>query len=192
MSQPTAYAEPPIGPDGLLDIATVARRIGGSPEVRSSGIDLAALDAATPMAPVGPLGLPVAQPTPAPAAPEQPKVSDHDYEVFIPRAYTAQAACVVDALNKAGEDADLGDVSFFAVAKEEFVSGKLNIDPPSGGGADATGDLGLGRQSLLLKWALEGEYVTGVAGLPQAAIPLATVLNTLRTTPFRASCTRRS
>jgi hypothetical protein len=114
----------------------------------------------------------------------QPKVSDHDYEVFIPNAYVGQAACVVEALNIAGEDADLGDVSFFAVSKEEFISGKLNIDPPSGGGADVTGDLGLGRQSLLLKWALEGEYVNGIPELPPASVTLATVLNTLKTKPI--------
>jgi transglutaminase-like putative cysteine protease len=113
-----------------------------------------------------------------------PKVSDHDYEVLIPNAQMAGAACLVDALNTAGENADVGDVSFFVVSKEEFTTAKLNIDPPSGGGADVTGDLGLGRQSLLLKWALEGDYVTDVPGLPAPTPPLPVVLERLRTTPI--------
>lgn len=77
MQPTTQYAEPPIGPDGLLDITTIARRTIGNPEVVSSGIDLAALDAATPDAPRSPFGPAPAAPAPAPAAPGQPTASNH-------------------------------------------------------------------------------------------------------------------
>ena len=113
-----------------------------------------------------------------------PGVSDHDYEVLIPDGTQGDVACLVNALNTAGEAAKLGDVSFFVVSKQEFTGGLLNIDPPSGGGADITGDLGLGRQSLLLKWALEGAYVTGIAALTAAAPSLDAVLARLSATPI--------
>ena len=51
------------------------------------------------------------------------------------------------------------DISFFAVRKEHFDQAQLDVLPPEGAGADAMGDAGLGRQLLLLKWLLEGEYV---------------------------------
>jgi triacylglycerol esterase/lipase EstA (alpha/beta hydrolase family) len=52
------------------------------------------------------------------------------------------------------------DVTFFPMPKEEFETARLNLSPPvSDSGSDATGDLGLGRQQLLLKWLLEGQYV---------------------------------
>ncbi len=56
MTQPssTAFAEPPIGPDGLLDITMIARRVTDEPVTRRAPIDLAALDAATPAAPASP------------------------------------------------------------------------------------------------------------------------------------------
>jgi transglutaminase-like putative cysteine protease len=117
-----------------------------------------------------------------------PKVSDHDYELLIPNAHMQQnpqsVACLINAFKKAFDNSGLGDVSFFAVSKEEFTEGELNIDPPTSGGDDLTGDLGLGRQSLLLKWALEGEYVSGIAGLPPPVPSLDTVLEQLKTTPI--------
>ncbi|MFZ5863145.1 MAG: transglutaminase-like domain-containing protein [Nitrospirota bacterium] len=125
----------------------------------------------------------------------QPEVSDHDYEVFVPSAYmpgtdTSGAACLVNHLNKAGQDSELADVTFFPMSKEDFERGRLNVMPPVvPGGSDPTGDLGLGRQSLLLKWLLEGEYVTGIAGLSVPAVggqvrPLDAILEDLRTTPY--------
>ncbi len=69
MSQPssTTFAEPPVGADGLIDIFAVANRISGSPEVRPSGVDLAALDRDTPAA----ASSPFAQAAPAPVAAPQ-------------------------------------------------------------------------------------------------------------------------
>ena len=117
----------------------------------------------------------------------QPGLSDHDFEVFIPQAWFSRttpatdergnslnaAACVANRLNvqfrRDGEAVEiptatgrvvLEDVTFFPMAKEEFERATLNILPPAGtGGSDDIGDGGLGRQSLLLKWLLEGEYV---------------------------------
>jgi hypothetical protein len=128
----------------------------------------------------------------------QPGISDHDYEVFVPDALTRpQRSCLVGALNKvAAEDASnqaasgaltSGEVTFFAVPKSEFQNALLNVNPPSSdSGSDTLGDLGLGRQTLLLKWLLEGEYVT----LPPLARPgeagtlrLEAILEKLRTTP---------
>ena len=51
------------------------------------------------------------------------------------------------------------DVTFFPFRREDFESGRLNVLPPQSSGGDATGDLGLGRQQLLLLWLLGGEYV---------------------------------
>jgi hypothetical protein len=108
----------------------------------------------------------------------------------------------VEKLNEAAEDPnlELGAVSFFRVSLEEVFNGKLNIDPPTGGGSDVVGDVGLGRQTLLFKWALEGEWVTElvtkIAGdvIPDLRQPEVTVggqrvplldyvISTLRTTP---------
>ncbi len=64
MSQPssTAFAEPPIGPDGLLDITAIARRVADEPVAHRAPLNLAALDAATPAAPAGPFIQTAAQP----------------------------------------------------------------------------------------------------------------------------------
>lgn len=106
MSQPTgtAFAEPPIGPDGLIDVISIATRTTGEPAVRRAPLDLAALDAATPAAPVGPLGLPT-----SPSAPRQPQVSDH--QLLINEVATQgsaepgmpEGAVTVPLHNKAGE-----------------------------------------------------------------------------------------
>ena len=58
------------------------------------------------------------------------------------------------------------DVTFFPFRREDFESGKLNVLPPQSSGGDATGDLGLGRQQLLLLWLLGGEYVQVPAVAP--------------------------
>lgn len=67
----TTFAEPPVGPDGLIDITAIARRVDSAPAPQRAPLDLAALDAATPAAPTAPF----AQQTPV--QPEQPQVSDH-------------------------------------------------------------------------------------------------------------------
>jgi PKD repeat protein len=111
----------------------------------------------------------------------QPGVSDHDIEVLLPpqvpfKSENDPGFCLVGKLNGAFKDAttkapkaiELGDgrsvtfedVTFFAMAKADVESGRLPLDrPPDTGGSDAVGDMGLGRQQLLLKWVLEGEYV---------------------------------
>jgi PKD repeat protein len=104
-----------------------------------------------------------------------PGVSDHDFEVFVPKDLFATASqCVVKALSARFENANgsakpiavpggkvtFPDLTFFPVPKEGFETGVLDLLPPAGAGSDPTGDLGLGRQQLLLKWLLEGEYIT--------------------------------
>src|SRR6185436_14817843 len=101
-------------------------------------------------------------------------------EVFIPGAFhpgtdTSGAACVTKKLAEqfttpegAPIPIDLGngvtvsfkDITFFAVRREPFEQAKLDVLPPASSGTDAAGDVGLGRQQLLLKWLLEGEYVS--------------------------------
>jgi len=131
----------------------------------------------------------------------QPGLSDHDYEVLIPSSFfgasgaNSQATCVTDALSNAFTNADgtpkeidvggikmsFDDITFFPVNREAFDGAKLDVLPPNPSGGDATGDLGLGRQQLLLKWLLEGEYVS-VPGLRSHRESLDAVLSTLRTT----------
>jgi pimeloyl-ACP methyl ester carboxylesterase len=111
----------------------------------------------------------------------QPGISDHDIEVLLPPQVpfaneNDPGLCLVKVLNAAFKTAskeprpiDLGDgrppvvledVTFFPVSRTAFDSARLPIDrPPDTGGSDAVGDMGLGRQQLLLKWVLEGEYV---------------------------------
>ncbi len=107
----------------------------------------------------------------------QPGISDHDFEVMFPAGVPeATQTCVIKSLTDVFLDARTNDprpvplpggdeivfdeVSFFPILREEFEQARLNIDPPtSAGGTDVTGDIGLGRQQLLLKWLLEGEYV---------------------------------
>ena len=123
----------------------------------------------------------------------QPGLSDHDFEVFFPgftapnlrlgqTTLPPLVKCVIDTLNGQFTDShreprvisvDAGgqtfamqfdDVTFFPVPKHEFEHARLNVFAPvSDSGTDATGDLGLGRQQLLLKWLLEGKYIS-IAG----------------------------
>ncbi|MCU1382032.1 MAG: hypothetical protein JWL71_729, partial [Acidobacteria bacterium] len=131
----------------------------------------------------------------------QPGLSDHDYEVLIPASFFSAggagsaATCVTDALNGAFTNTDgtpkeidaggvkmsFDDITFFAVSRSGFDAAKLDVLPPKSSGGDITGDLGLGRQQLLLKWLLEGEYVT-VPGYEVGGKSLDLVLSTLRTT----------
>jgi len=58
-----------------------------------------------------------------------------------------------------GKPIKFEDISFFPVRKEKFLAAQLDVEPPASAGSDPYGDLGLGRQQLLLKWLLEGEYI---------------------------------
>ena len=127
----------------------------------------------------------------------QPGLSDHDFEVFVANpAAPGVKTCIdklteqfFDPVTKAPKEITLStggtitfeDVTFFPVSKTEFESAKLNIDRPTGsGGSDNVGDIGLGRQQLLLKWLLEGEYIN-VPGMLATGKPLEEILTTLRT-----------
>ncbi|HET7694175.1 MAG TPA: PKD domain-containing protein [Vicinamibacterales bacterium] len=126
----------------------------------------------------------------------QPGVSDHDFEVFIPAAHAAAGACTVKALTDVfidprtseprpiavgdGSRIAFEDITFFPVARELFETARFDVKPPSSGGSDAVGDMGLGRRSLLLKWLLEGAYVTGVPGFTLEGRSLDLILNDLK------------
>ena len=126
----------------------------------------------------------------------QPGVSDHDFEVFFPAAVAASAQkCVIDKLQEQftdpltkeprpitvnGSKVEFEDITFFPVSKDAFESAKLGVLPPSSSGSDAVGDAGLGRQQLLLKWLLEGQYVTVPQLAPNPA-PLESILTKLTT-----------
>jgi hypothetical protein len=128
----------------------------------------------------------------------QPGLSDHDFEVFVPAGISGDAqACVTDTLNGRFRDpatdtprritlpdgsvVQFDDITFFPVSRERFESARLDVLPPVSGGSDPTGDLGLGRQQLLLKWLLEGEYVD-VPGYSLAGRDLEEILATLTAT----------
>ncbi|MCU0255685.1 MAG: Ig-like domain-containing protein, partial [Vicinamibacterales bacterium] len=138
------------------------------------------------------------KPDPASACGEnyQPGVSDHDFEVFFTDTSQPAIDQCIDALTAqfidpvTGEPKDIAlssggtmrfeDISFFPMPKAEFEAARLNIEPPRNSrGTDTTGDLGLGRQQLLLKWLLEGEYID-VPGSPVFGRPLAEILEILK------------
>lgn len=134
----------------------------------------------------------------------QPGLSDHDYEVFVPDADfdtpvagETLAACTVRELNNVFRDPKTGDskeiavptggkmrfddITFFPEVRERFETARFDVEPPTSGGSDAIGDMGLGRRSLLLKWLLEGAYVTGVPGYNVAGRSLDSILEDLKT-----------
>lgn len=58
----------------------------------------------------------------------------------------------------------LPDTSFFPERREHFMFGRLHLQRPPEFGADPIGDAGMGRQMLLMKWLLEGAFVTATDG----------------------------
>ncbi len=58
----------------------------------------------------------------------------------------------------------LPDTSFFPERREHFMFGRLHLQRPPEFGDDPIGDGGTGRQLLMLKWLLEGAYVTASDG----------------------------
>lgn len=54
----------------------------------------------------------------------------------------------------------LPDTSFFPERREHFVFGRLHLQRPPDFGDDPIGDAGTGRQMLMMKWLLEGAFVT--------------------------------
>jgi hypothetical protein len=114
----------------------------------------------------------------------QPGLSDHDLEFFVPQALVVQTQRALDDFRKK-PDSDLnafGDLSTFAMSKEAFEAAELLNGTPLYKTGDTTGDLGMGRQTLLLLWILEGEYVPGYAG-PDLSQLLSKLKNKPQTDP---------
>jgi hypothetical protein len=65
----------------------------------------------------------------------------------------------------------LPDVSFFPFRAEHFEYGVMSLERPPPFGDDPIGDAGMGRALLLLKWVLEGAYVTFDSGGLNADAP---------------------
>ena len=118
-----------------------------------------------------------ANPLEACGATYQPGLSDHDYEVLFPASVPdGIQSCTVKTLSGRftddegnhkvitiqpdGSTISFDDITFFRFSREDFANAKLNVQPPPASTpGDATGDIGLGRQQLLLLWLLGGEYV---------------------------------
>ena len=96
-----------------------------------------------------------------------PGVSDHDFEIFLPAHFVRRGQGVLDDFVANPPTADyarlmksLDDFSLFVMPSEPFNSGVLLSSPPMNKEGDTAGDLGLGRQSLLLLWLLTtGDYI---------------------------------
>ncbi|MDD5106333.1 MAG: PKD domain-containing protein [Desulfuromonadaceae bacterium] len=128
----------------------------------------------------------------------QPGMSDHDFEIFTPATVTPdEQKCIAKTLDEQfrnpatkepveftlnnGKTMSFPDITFFPMSKEKFESGELDANPPTSVGGDVTGDMGLGRQLLLLKWVLEGEYVKGANGYNLEGKKLGDILTTMKT-----------
>ncbi|NOY63796.1 MAG: hypothetical protein GXO97_00105, partial [Nitrospirae bacterium] len=134
----------------------------------------------------------------------KPGISDHDFEIFIP-GYSSgseflpgyfpgsNTPCIIKELYKQvmditgkpkpievdGYEVVFRDITFYPVPKNEFEDALLNVFPPQTPGGDITGDMGLGRQLLLLKWLIEGEYID-VPGLDLRGKPFEEILPLLK------------
>jgi len=95
----------------------------------------------------------------------QPGISDHDFQFLFPASSnrTQATACtekIQDEIKKKLPDIDL---SVFAEPAEEFLAGYRSVVRSAsvgcGSGDDPFGDGCLGRNGLMLKWLLEGEWV---------------------------------
>lgn len=106
--------------------------------------------------------------------------SDHDIEVMVPAEFVEIAQVVLDALVREVLTATpprVADLNMFAMPIEAFEAAVLPVGTPVSQGADPTGDLGMGRQQLLLLWLLTGEYVDVV---PVGPVELDALLTRLR------------
>ena len=99
-----------------------------------------------------------------------PPTSDHDIEVFVPKDKITQAQVVLDEFIEGeleDEQSDIhkiGPLTLYSFSKDAFESGELLISTPINNSGDGSGDLAMGRQTLLLLWLLEGAYVTDFGG----------------------------
>ena len=100
----------------------------------------------------------------------KPGLSDYDFEFIVPEDMLASAGTCADKIQeliKKSEDLPnksvFDDVSVFVVSRDVFETANRDVSPGESGcgaGSDPYGDLCLGRNSLILKWVLEGEWVT--------------------------------
>lgn len=121
----------------------------------------------------------------------QPGLSDYDFEFIVADAQIPQAKqCAVaieDAIHEV-EGLEHADVSVFPVRRSMIDTAYRNVAPVAGScgaGDDPYGDLCLGRNGLILKWLLEGEWVRDGDELYSNGIDLEQVLDKLRE-PLRA------
>jgi PKD repeat protein len=109
-------------------------------------------------------------------------LSDHDLEFFVPKVLVAKAQDILDNYREGPNhppDIDtFGDLSMFAMPREAFLNAELLNGTPLYRTGDTSGDLGMGRQTLLLLWILEGQYVPDYEGPA-----LATILAKLKAKP---------
>lgn len=94
-----------------------------------------------------------------------PPTSDHDIEVFVPKDKITDSQALLDEFitdeikDKQSDIHKIGPLTLYAFSKEAFESGELLVSTPINKSGDGSGDLAMGRQTLLLLWLLEGEYV---------------------------------
>src|SRR5690606_34524584 len=95
----------------------------------------------------------------------QPGISDHDFLFFFPPEVSRDQAakCTRKIEKKIKEKLPEVDLSIFPEPREWFEIGYRGVErhptDGCGGGDDPFGDGCLGRNGLLLKWLLEGEWV---------------------------------
>jgi PKD repeat protein len=98
----------------------------------------------------------------------QPGRSDHDLELFVQQPFVQQVQDVVDGfLDGSAPPPELekfGDLSMFVMPLEPLQNKELLNGTPLYRTGDTSGDLGMGRQTLLLLWILEGQWVPGYEG----------------------------
>jgi hypothetical protein len=105
----------------------------------------------------------------------QPGISDYDFEFIVPDALLGAAPkctsriqkCIMGECDGLSLESVFEDVSVFAVPQSVFETFYRSVNPGINGycGAedgDIYGDLCLGRNGLILKWLLEGEWVNRV------------------------------
>ena len=113
-------------------------------------------------------------------------LSDHDIEFFVPQALVVNAQDILDNYREGPNHPSaidtFGDLSMFAMPREPFINAELLNGTPLYRTGDTSGDLGMGRQTLLLLWLLEGRYIPGYEG-PE----LSTILASLKAKPASAN-----
>ncbi len=116
--------------------------------------------------------------------------SDHDIEVLVPQDQVAEAQGLLDIYldeqNNRGGTLGIARLTLFGFSRDSILNAELLNGTPRNRSGDADGDLALGRQSLLLLWILEGEYVDGypLRDDQGAIVSLADTLAKLKSKPI--------